>query len=441
MTAKSDAAAAWLFIAVMVAASCLIPTRSSAQTCGGEYTLKAGDTLADIARTVYGSASQWNIIYYANQDRLGNNATLLVPGQLLRIPCLAGSEKPAAAAPAETSPAGIPPTNELAPFQLSSMLKRIEFLTAEGYAPFTGRDLPQGGMVIDLIQEAMNLIKEQAKGAFDYQVSWVNDWSAHLNPLLITRALDAGIPWSKPDCSRPESLDKTSQYICQKFFFSDPLYESVTVLFVRNDGSFNFERDEQVAGKTLCRTKGWSTYDLNKGGRNWVKDGKVTLMQPQRAEDCFRLLDEGTVDGVVIAELTGMAVAGAMGMSDRVHPASRPINIETMHVIIAKTHPNARTVLYYVNSSLARLRETGAYDAITAKHLEQFWGAAAAAPGQASKAGAGQSEASPQPNLNPADTGAGQAPSVTTREPEVVPQQKPAKPGKKANDGKKTGQP
>ena len=34
----------------------------------------------------------------------------------------------------------------------------------------------------------MNLIKEQAKGGFDYQVSWVNDWSAHLNPLLITRA-------------------------------------------------------------------------------------------------------------------------------------------------------------------------------------------------------------------------------------------------------------
>jgi uncharacterized membrane protein len=142
---------------------------------------------------------------------------------------------------------------------------------------------------------------------------------------------------------------------------------------------------------------------------------------------------------VVIAELTGMAVAAAVGMSDRVHPASRPVNIETMHVIIAKTHPNARTVLYYVNSSLARLRETGAYDAITAKHLEQFWGAATA-PSQGSKAGSGQPEASPQPNPNPADAGASQ-PSAKTREPEVAPQQKPVKPGKKANDGKKAGQP
>jgi polar amino acid transport system substrate-binding protein len=428
MAAKSDAMVAWLFMAVIVGTTCLTTTRSSAQTCGADYTLKPGDTLASIARTVYGNASQWNIIYYANQDRLGDNATLAVPGLSLKIPCLAGAERPAAAAPVETSPAGASPTAETAPFQLSSMLKRIEFLTAEGYPPFTGRDLPQGGMLIDILQEAMNLIKEQSKGSFDYQVSWVNDWSAHLNPLLITRAFDAGIPWSKPDCAHPEALDKAGQYMCQKFFFSDPLYESVTVLFVRNDGSFNFERDEQITGKTLCRTKGWSTYDLDKGGRNWVKDGKVTLLQPQRAEDCFRLLDEGTVDAVVIAELTGLAVAQAMGISDRIHAASRPVSIETMHVIIAKTHSSARTVLYYINNSLARLKERGAYDAITARHLEQFWGTGTAAA-------ASRPEAPSQPSPAAAAT---PVPPVSTHEPETAPQKKP---GKKASDGKNAGQP
>jgi hypothetical protein len=213
------------------------------------------------------------------------------------------------------------------------------------------------------------------------------------------------------------------------------------VLFVRNDGAFNFERDEQIAGKTLCRTKGWSTFDLDKGGRNWLKDGKITLMQPQRAEDCFRLLDEGTVDAVVIAELTGMAVAGAMGMSDRVHATERPINIETMHVIIAKTHPNARTVLYYVNSSLAKLKDTGAYDAITARHLEQFWGATGATASPASTDGARQPDASSQPQPNPASTGANPAPAVKAAAPEAVAPQKPATPGKKTTDGKKTGTP
>jgi polar amino acid transport system substrate-binding protein len=428
MTARSKPIVMGLFvIAIAGAAVLMAPAPSSAQTCGTNYTLKAGDTLADIARTVYGSASQWSAIYYANQDRLGDNTTLLVPGLSLRIPCLGGQAKPAAAQPAETPAAApSPQSNEPAPFQLSSMLKRIEFLTAEGYPPFTGRNLPEGGMIIDLLQSSMNLIKEQAKGAFDFQVSWVNDWAAHLNPLLITRALDAGIPWSKPDCNSPDTLDKASQYICQKFFFSDPFYESVTVLFVRNDGSFSFERDDQIVGKTLCRTKGWSSYDLDKGGRNWVKDGKVTLMLPQTAEECFRLLDEGTVDAVVIAELTGQAVATTRGMADRVHAASRPVNIETMHVIIAKTHPSARTVLYYVNSSLARLKETGAYDAIAAKHLEQFWNSTAGG-------GVGQAPtAARQPT----------APAETAATPQPAPQPKAAPPAKKTNnDGKKTAQP
>ncbi len=380
MTARSRRMAERLFIVAIAAAALLLPARAHAQTCGKDYVLKPGDTLADIARTVYGNVSQWSIIYYANQDRLGDNTTLLVPGLAIKIPCIGPQPtKPARPAALEPAPA-LGSGAEQGPFQLSSMLKRIDFLTADGYAPFTGRNLPEGGLLIDLLQSSMNLIKAQAKGSFDFQISWVNDWAAHLNPLLITRALDAGIPWTKPDCRNIAALDRASQYRCQKFFFSDPFYESVTVLFVRNDSAFTFDKDDEIVGRTICLTKGWSTYDLDKDGRNWLKNGKITLMQPQTIEECFRLLDEGTVDAVAVAELTGEAVASAMGMAERVHAASRPLNIETMHVIIAKTHPHARTVLYYVNSSLAKLKETGAYDAIVAKHLEQFWNSVGQTP-------------------------------------------------------------
>jgi len=398
MTGTFRRAGGRLVMAALAAAAAFFsPAPGSAQTCGTDYVLKAGDTLAEIARTVYGSTAQWSIIYYANQDRLGENTTLLVPGLAIKIPCIGPQpNKPAVAAPTitESERSIMPPSGE-APFQLSAMLKRIDFLTADGYAPFTGRALPEGGLLIDLLQSSMNLIKEQAKGSFDFQVSWVNDWAAHLNPLLITRALDAGIPWTKPDCSNIAALDRASQYKCQKFFFSDPFYESVTVLFVRNDAAFNFEKDEQVVGKTLCRPKGWSTSELDKGGRNWLKDSKITLMQPPTVEECFRLLDETTVDAVAVAELTGQSVATAMNMADRVHAASRPLNIETMHVIIAKTHPHARTVLYYVNSSLARLRETGAYDSIVAKHLELFWNTLGQPPSTASQPAPSASDRKP----------------------------------------------
>jgi polar amino acid transport system substrate-binding protein len=400
-----------LAAAALVAGILISPAPSAAQSCGTNYVLKPGDTLADIARIVYGSPGQWSVIYYANQDRLGQSATLLVPGLALKIPCLGAQNKPVtqAALPPST---GTPPVNAAPPaFQLSVMLKRIEFLTAEGYAPFTGRNLPEGGLLIDLLRASMNLIKDEARGGFDFQVSWVNDWAAHLNPLLITRALDAGIPWAKPDCANSAGLDRAGEYICQKFFFSDPFYESVSVMFMRNDAAFDFEKPDQIIGKTLCRMRGGSTQELDKDGRNWLKDSKITLMQPQMAEDCFRLLDERTVDGVVIAELTGQAMASEMGMADRVHASNRPLNIETMHVIIAKTHPHARTVLYYVNSALAKLRDSGAYDAIAAKHLEQFWNATA-----------------------------GQPPASPERQPASPARAKPAQP-KQSGESRKTAQP
>lgn len=397
MLARSRSIAKLLVVGAAIAVL-FVPAQSSAQTCGKDYVLKPGDTLADIARAVYGSASQWSIIYYANQDRLGDNTTLLVPGLAIKVPCIgAQQQRPANAAPVET----VAPPSALgatADFQLSSMLRRVDFLTADGYAPFTGRNLSEGGLLIELLQSSMNLIKDQAKGRFDFQISWVNDWAAHLNPLLITRALDAGIPWTKPDCKNVEALDRASQYRCQKFFFSDPFYESVTELFVRQNSDFKFEKDEQIAGRTLCVTKGWSTHDLDKDGRNWVKNGIVTLMQPQTVEECFRLLDEGTVDAVVVAELTGQSVMMAMGLGDRVQAANRPVNIETLHVIIAKTHPHARTVLYYVNSSLAKLKETGAYDAIVARHLEQFWNSQGPTP----SAGAAPAAPAPVKRLNSA---------------------------------------
>jgi polar amino acid transport system substrate-binding protein len=349
----------------------LSPPPAAAQTCGSEYVIQEGESLAQIAQRVYGSSSQWSVIFYANQDRLGASATLLVPGQAIAIPCIGQSQQgtPASGAPATAQTPPAQPTG----FVLSSMVRRIEFLTAEGYTPYTDRTLQNGGLMLDLLTASMDQIKEQAQGSFSFNISWVNDWAAHLNPLLITRAFDAGLPWAKLDCNDISSLDTTSQYKCQKFFFSDPFYEDVIVLFVKNESPILFNSDDEILGKTLCGTRGRSSFDLNKDRRRWISDNKIVLMQPQTPEECFRLLDEGTVDAVVISDLTGRAVATSMGMLDRVRTTERPVHIETLHAIIAKTHPHARTILYYINSSLSRLRESGEYDKIVSRHLERFW--------------------------------------------------------------------
>src|SRR5258705_10240859 len=256
----------FLFVGVVLAfVGVMRPIASQAQPCGTDYTIKEGETLAQIAARVYGNPAQWTIIFYANQDRLGSNVSLLVPGFTLRIPCVGGGQQAQPLPPIATTPAQTQAPSE-ASIIISTLVRRIEFLTADGFAPFTGRSLEGGGMLTQVIAAAMGLVKDEAKGRFDFGVSWVNDWSAHLNPLLLTRAFDVGFPWARPNCGRA-NLEPTSQFRCQRFFFSEPLYEVITGLFVQAGSRFKSLRNEEIAPATLCVPAGQPGHELDDHGR------------------------------------------------------------------------------------------------------------------------------------------------------------------------------
>jgi polar amino acid transport system substrate-binding protein len=201
----------------------------------------------------------------------------------------------AAAAPPRGGNDSGPGTHQRATFIISSLVRRVDFLTADGFAAYTGRSLEGGGMLTQLINTAMGHIKDEANGRFDYDVSRVNDWSAHLRPLLLTRSFDVGFPWARPNCDAVD-LDEASRFRCQRFFFSEPLYEEITRLFVLNSSRIRSLRNEEVAGATLCRAVGQPIHELDEQGRKWVKDGRVLVMQPPTVDECFRLLQSGTVE-------------------------------------------------------------------------------------------------------------------------------------------------
>ncbi len=49
------------------------------------YTVKSGDTLSAISKTVYGNANEYNKIFEANKPML-THPDKIYPGQVLRIP-------------------------------------------------------------------------------------------------------------------------------------------------------------------------------------------------------------------------------------------------------------------------------------------------------------------------------------------------------------------
>src|SRR5258705_4263734 len=105
----------FLFVGVVLAfVGVMRPIASQAQPCGTDYTIKEGETLAQIAARIYGNPAQWTVIFYANQDRLGTNESLLVPGLALRLPCIGGSQQSQPLPQIATTPAQSPTASETA---------------------------------------------------------------------------------------------------------------------------------------------------------------------------------------------------------------------------------------------------------------------------------------------------------------------------------------
>ena len=53
---------------------------------GEKYTIKSGDSLSKISKHFYGDANEWNRIYYANKDRIGDDPDKIQAGWELTIP-------------------------------------------------------------------------------------------------------------------------------------------------------------------------------------------------------------------------------------------------------------------------------------------------------------------------------------------------------------------
>lgn len=337
---------------------------ANAQSCGGQYTVQRGDTLSGIADKMYKDVGRWSAIYQANVSAIGEKPERIFVGMRLNLTCIDGL------------PTGLQGgvdvakvTQAVAPLQVplgdAASATKVNLLTADDYKPFTDRSLPQGGMMTDIVEKAM----QAANPAQGFAIHWVNDWSAHHEPLLSNALLDLGFPWFKPDCD----ADPTT-YRCANLVFSDPMFEVLTLMFVNASNPVTFTRDADINGKILCRPAGYSTFIFDQGGRNWLKDGKISLEQPKEIEDCFNALAQGSVDGVILNEFTGREKIKALGLSGQIQVAAGlPIAIDGLHIIAHKSHPQAAQLMELVNKGLDDIKANGDYQKVIDEHMTRIW--------------------------------------------------------------------
>lgn len=332
--------------AAVMGAAFGVASASAAVACQPKVTVGPGDTLFSIAEEQLGDLSRWSLIFYNNPDIQGGSLLELPEGTQLAIPC---------------------PTNAVQkpdPKPLLQADAEMRLVTGSNYAPFTDLDWPGQGMLTELVNAAL----EETPNPVTYSVTWENDWSKHLFPMLDSKEFDMGFPWFQPDCAGNPGHER-----CANFHFSDPLVDLVILLFSRADQPMEFETDADILGKTLCRPAGYFTHDLDRADRQWLSRGLITLEQPATPDTCFEMLMAGTVDAVALNEFLGVQKMFEMGLNDQVAPLSRPLSVEGLHVLISKSHWRGTAHLYRFNAGLAKLKQTDRYNEIVSRHLALFW--------------------------------------------------------------------
>ncbi len=330
------------------------PAMAAGATCGQPYTVRSGDTLSAIAQQAYGTTESFQIIYSANSQAIGPNPALISVGLRLEIPCLDNIRASSADADKirqEATTAALPtPDNQV-----------IRFVTATDWAPFTHEDLEQGGLAVEIANVAMS----QADGHPEYKIDFVNDWGAHLQPLLSDHAYDFSLVWFRPNCDKVDKLSDSSKFRCNNLKWSEPIFEQIIGYYNRADEP-ELTSYAQLMGKTVCRPAGYSMYMMEE---NDLVEPNITVAQPVAVKDCFTGLADGSYDAVVIASDTGNGAVTSLGLSDDVRLNETLGQVSTMHAVISYNNPNADAYIEVLNSGLRKIKENGEWFAIVQRHL------------------------------------------------------------------------
>ena len=387
------------------------PASAQEIACGGTYTVARGDTLQNITRRVYGPELSYNFIYRNNRDVVGPNPSLIEVGMVLQLPCREGqtpaaaapateateietappetaaageatSEEAAeAAAPAASAPAGTTPiesaavetdaATETAPASaaatgVAGLSARgddiIKVVTATDYAPFHGEDLENGGMITEIADVALSRSLEKSR----YRIDFINDWGAHIDPLILEGAYDLGISWFRPNCDLADKLSADAQFRCEKLAWSDPLFEQIIGYYVRSNDPKKPETHADLLGRSVCRPAGYSRFMMEEFD---LVEPNITVVTPLGPTECFQMLAEGATDAVVIATTVADDTIAAQGLGAIVEEIPQLAYVASLHAVTSIDNPKKDVELGIINKGVQEIRESGKWFEIVQRHL------------------------------------------------------------------------
>jgi hypothetical protein len=310
----------------------------------GTHEVAPGETLAGIAREVYGRADAARLIAEANREALPDPDLLRV-GQVLRLPCdpqaldpAPPAEAPSATAPAAPEvPAAEPPPDDAPPALAAPPA------AADGAILVAA---PAGAA------EAALARLRSALGDRELRLREAPDPAGALHP--DGDALLAA-PVRDPGCARFETLPPAQAALCVRHDWSAPLRALETAWLVRADSPL---RDAYgpgaLRGLHVCRPAAMPVGDMVAAG---LADEAARRLAPASAADCLRAVRAGEADAAGLLAETARAAqaapdAGAEGLAEAPALSGRL----TEHAVSRRDSARGRAALADLNRGLARSR-------------------------------------------------------------------------------------
>lgn len=214
------------------------------------------------------------------------------------------------------------------------------------FPPFTGQQLPAGGLATEIITQTLKSMGEQAQVSF---LPWKRGYETTLKGRFF-----GTFAYSKN--AEREKL----------WLFSKPLYNLEEVFIGLATRALKYEADADLGGLRICKPLGYNLFGLKK----LQEQGIITLLHPSDMEGCFRLLIKKRVDLVMTNRTTAETLKekridgrGAFQI------LPKPFVRIGHHLIIPRNQIGAQRFIDRFDARLIELQASGEVDNLVAQHI------------------------------------------------------------------------
>lgn len=214
----------------------------------------------------------------------------------------------------------------------------VPLVTGE-FPPFTGENLPNGGMLTELVTTVFYNL------GYTPSVTYL-PWKRGYQETLDTEFFGT-FPYSY------------SQERAEEMYYSAPLRENNVYLFVRASSTLEYSSLEDLRGARFCTALG---YNIFPPIQEAVDQGIISLVTVRQMGNCVRMMEIDRADAIFLAEEAGwLTIEQEIGSRHRYRKLPNPIYTVREYLIVSRHYPNATELIDEFNRELQRFASTDAY--------------------------------------------------------------------------------